>query len=309
MVNNGTVAQENQPFKDRYTIQDLENLSGIQAHTLRIWEKRYDLLHPVRAGNNVRYYSHKELQKLLNIAALYHHDYKISKIAALSTSALTETVQKALLTDQTGDFASHSLRMALLNYDEALFDQTIQQLLSRKSFRDVFRTVFLPFLNDIGILWQTGVITVAHEHFISNLLRQKILSQIDQLHTIQVRPDAKVFVLFLPVNEVHELGLLYSHYELLLHGHRTIYLGQSVPLESLADLQTVIPSITFIAACTIHPQDDKMLDYLKQIAHDVLRKGKDELWISGRKIQSLKNRPKLPGIKYLLSPEAFLKKL
>jgi len=300
------VSQENEPFKDRYTIQDLENLSGIQAHTLRIWEKRYDLLNPVRAGNNVRYYCHKELQKLLNVAALYHHEYKISKIAALSPAELRETVQKVMLTDQTDDFAAHSLRMAMINYDQALFDQTTQQLLSRKSFRDVFRTVFLPFLNDIGVLWQTGVITVAHEHFLSNLLRQKILAQIDQLHAIPARHDAKVFVLFLPVNEVHELGLLYSQYELLLHGHRTIYLGQSVPLESLCDLQTVFPSITFVASCTIHPLDDKLVDYLKGVANDILRKGKDELWVSGRKIQSLEIRPKLHGVKYLLSPEAFL---
>jgi DNA-binding transcriptional MerR regulator len=309
MAKYGTVSQENQPFKDRYTIQDLENLSGIQAHTLRIWEKRYDLLHPVRAGNNVRYYCHTELQKLLNIAALYHHDYKISKIAALSPAELTETVQKATLSDQTGDFAPHSLRMAMLTYDQALFDQTTQQLLSRKSFREVFRTVFLPFLNDIGVLWQTGVITIAHEHFLSNLLRQKILYQIDQLHATPARPDAKVFVLFLPVNEVHELGLLYSQYELLLHGHRTIYLGQSVPLESLRDLQTVFPSITFISACTTHPQDNKLVDYLKEVANDILRKGKDDLWISGRKIQAPENRPKLQGIKYLLSPEDFLKAL
>jgi DNA-binding transcriptional MerR regulator len=309
MAKIGTVAQESQPFKDRYTIQDLENLSGIQAHTLRIWEKRYDLLHPVRAGNNVRYYCHKELQKLLNVAALYHHDFKISKIAALSATELTEAVQKALLTDQTDDFASHSLKMAMINYDQGLFDQTSQQLLSRKSFRDVFRTVFLPFLNEIGILWQTGVITVAHEHFLSNLLRQKILAHIDQLHSSPARPDARVFALFLPVNEVHELGLLYSQYELLLHGHRTIYLGQSVPLESLCDLQTGFPSITFIAAFTIHPQDDKVLDYLKQVDNDILRKGKDELWVSGRKIQSLQLRPKLSGIKYLLTQEDFLKAL
>ncbi len=214
--------------------------------------------------------------------------------------------KKHCLRIKLDDFAAHSLRMAMINYDQALFDQTTQQLLSRKSFRDVFRTVFLPFLNDIGVLWQTGVITVAHEHFLSNLLRQKILAQIDQLHAIPARPDAKVFVLFLPVNEVHELGLLYSQYELLLHGHRTIYLGQSVPLESLCDLQAVFPSITFVASCTIHPLDDKLVDYLKEVANDILRKGKDELWVSGRKIHSLEIRPKLHGVKYLLSPEAFL---
>jgi MerR family transcriptional regulator, light-induced transcriptional regulator len=301
------VTQENLPFKERYTIQDLENLSGIQAHTLRIWEKRYDLLHPVRAGNNVRYYCHKELQKLLNIAALYHHDYKISKIAALSETELLDTVRQETLADLRGDYAGHSLKLAMLNYDQALFDQTVQNLLSQKSFRDCFRTVFLPFLNEIGLLWQTGVITIAHEHFLSNLLRQKILYQVDQLHTTQIRPDAKVFVLFLPLNEVHELGLLYSHYELLLHGHRSIYLGQSVPVEALADLQAGFPAITFITSCTIHPQDEKISAFLKDFSSNLLRKGKDELWVSGRKIQDPKTRTKLHGVRYILSPDEFLK--
>ncbi len=303
------MSQTNQPFKDRYTIQDLEHLSGIQAHTIRIWEKRYDLLHPVRAGNNVRYYSHKELQKLLNIAVLYHHHFKISKIAAYSDAELEESVRKKMISDQTGDLAAQSLKMAMLSYDQNLFDQTTQQLLSQKSFREVFRTVFLPILNDIGVLWQTGVVTIAHEHFLSNLLRQKLLSQTDQLHNTLDRQDKKVFVLFLPVNEVHELGLLYSQYELFLHGYRTIYLGQSVPVESLSDLQSVFPSITFVTSFTIYPQDDKITDYLKTIANTILRKGKDELWVSGRKIHSLKSKPNLRGVKYILSPEAFLKAL
>jgi DNA-binding transcriptional MerR regulator len=301
------VAQENQPFKERYTIQDLENLSGIQAHTLRIWEKRYNLLHPVRAGNNVRYYCHGELQKLLNIAALYHHDYKISKIAALSESDLIETVRKQTLLDVSGDYASHSLKLAMLNYDQTLFDQTAQQLLSQMSFRDCFRTVFLPFLDEIGLLWQTGVITVAHEHFLSNLLRQKILNQIDQLHSTPPLTDAKVFVLFLPVNELHELGLLYSHYELLLHGHRSVYLGQSVPVEALCDIQAGFPAITFITSCTIYPKDEKIRNYLNDISSNLLRKGKDELWVSGRKFNDPKTREKIHGVRYILSPDDFLK--
>lgn len=300
------MAQENKPFKERYTIHDLESLSGIQAHTLRIWEKRYDLLHPIRSGNNVRFYSHKDLQKLLNIAALYHQGHKISRIAALSDAELEETVRKEMLVDHEGDFAGHSLRMAMLNYDHALFDQTIHLLLAQKTFREVFRTVFLPFLNDIGLMWQTGVITVAHEHFLSNLLRQKILFQIDQLPAIPIDPDKKVFVLFLPDNEVHELGLLYAQYELMLYGCRTIYLGQSVPVESLSDLQNAFPAIFFITSFTIHPQDDKVVDYLKSISKNLLRNGKDELWVSGRKIHHPANREKIKGIRYIMGADELI---
>lgn len=303
------VAKDNQPFKERYTIQDLEGLSGIQAHTIRIWEKRYDLLHPIRLGNNVRYYSHKNLQKLLNVAALYHQGFKISRIASLTEADLEETVRKEMLVDHQGDFAGHSLRMAMLNFDHALFDQTIHLLLAQKTFREVFRTVFLPFLNEIGLMWQTSVITVAHEHFLSNLLRQKILYQIDQLHAITVDPDQKVFVLFLPDCEVHELGLLYAQYELMLHGCRTIYLGQSVPLESLSDLQTAFPAIIFITSFTIHPQDDKVADYLKSVSKNLLRKGYDELWVSGRKIHNPNIRVKIKGIRYIMGADEFIESI
>lgn len=300
------MTKENQPFKEQYTIHDLESLSGIHAHTLRIWEKRYDLLHPVRSGNNVRYYGHKDVQKLLNIAALYHQGYKISRIASLNVSDLEETVRKELLVEHQGDFAGHSLKMAMLNYDHALFDQTMHLLLAQKTFREVFRTVLLPFLNDIGLMWQTSVITVAHEHFLSNLMRQKILYQIDHLHAITAVQDQKVFVLFLPDGEVHEIGLLYAQYELMLHGCRTIFLGQSVPLESLSDLQTAFPAIIFITHFTIHPEDDKVGDYLKNVSKNLLRKGRDELWVSGQKVNNSENRGKIKGIKYILGADEFI---
>ena len=300
---------QDQPFKERYTIQDLENLSGIQAHTLRIWEKRYELFCPLRAGNNVRYYNHKDLQKMLNVAALYHHGYKISKIAAYTDAALMEAVRKETLSDTTGDFALHSLKVAMLTFDEPLFNQTVQQLLSKKSFRDVFQTVFLPLLQQTGLMWQTDTITVAQEHFLSNLLRQKILNQIGQLQGIPSSASKKVYVLFLPAGEVHELGLLYSYYELSLHGLRTIYLGQSVPIDSLKDLQQYFPKIVFVTSFTIQPQEEDLHDYVLQLTAGVLRKGKDEIWISGRKIQSPRMRTKIQGVHYILKPEDFLKKM
>jgi len=309
MLKAGSVPQENLPFKDRYTIQDLENLSGIKAHTLRIWEKRYGLLNPARAGNNVRYYSPGDLKKILNVAALYRHNYKISGIASLSPEQLAATVRKETLHGFTDDFAVHALKLAMLTFNQALFDQAFNQLLSRKPFGDIFRTVFLPFLNEIGLMWQTETLTIAHEHFLSNLIRQKILFQVEQLQAAATPVTGKVFVLFLPANEVHELGLMYSHYELLLKGYHAVYLGQSVPLEALKGMQPVFPEITYITAFTIQPPEEELRDYLKTVSQSLLRKGKDELWISGRKIQALSPKPKLPGITYLQSPEAFLKKL
>lgn len=300
---------EDLPFKERYTIQDLENLSGIQAHTLRMWEKRYNLLHPVRAGNNVRYYSPQDLLKWLNVTALYHQGLKISKIAALSNKELQEHVKQATQSDASGQLIIHTLKTAMMTFDQPLFDATIGPLLVQKPFREVFRTVCIPLLQETGLMWQTNTITVAHEHFLSNLLRQKLLHQIELLMARPSSNSKKVYVLFLPSNEVHELGLLYSYYELLIHGHRCIYLGQSVPLDALQDVKTYFPRLIYITAFTIYPADEHLKDYLHTISRDLLRKGKDELWVSGRKIQPASCRPALAGIHYLLSPEAFLKKL
>lgn len=297
------------PFKDWYTIQDLENLSGIQAHTLRIWEKRYDLLHPVRGSNNIRYYSPQELRKWLNISALYHQGWKISKIAALSTTELVEHVRQATRKDATGHLAMQSLIAAMLTFDQPLFDETVTQLLSQKPFREVFRTVFIPLLQETGLMWQTETITVAQEHFLSNLLRQKLLHQIEQLPSGISTTDKNVYVLFLPANEVHELGLLFSYYELTLHGKRCIYLGQSVPVDSLRDLKNHFPRLVYVTAFTIQPSDEQVDTYLSAMSRELLRKGKDELWVSGRKIQSAVSKPALPGIHYILSPEDFLKRL
>jgi DNA-binding transcriptional MerR regulator len=301
------VKEDNQPFKERFTIQDLENLTGIQAHTIRIWEKRYDLLHPLRAGNNIRYYAHTDLVKLLNISALYRRNFKISKIASMSDTELVETVRKISLQNPDDEDANHALKLAMLNYDQPLFDETCRKLSRTMSFREIFHNVFLPLLNEIGLMWQTETITISHEHFLSNLIRQKILLQAEQLQSEGYAAGAKVFVLYLPANEVHELGLLYSHYELLAHGHRSIYLGQSVPIEALLDLHGVYPQITFITSFTTQPADDKLEDYLKKVSGSILRKGKDELWVSGRKIHTMTSKPKLAGIKYIMSPDDFLK--
>jgi hypothetical protein len=132
---------------------------------------------------------------------------------------------------------------------------------------------------------------------------------VEQLQTIPPSSGHKVYVLFLPSNEVHELGLLYSYYELLLHGRRCIYLGQSVPLDSLHDLKLHFQELVYITAFTIHPPDEKLKEYLEAISGSLLRKGKDQLWVSGRKIQSVTGRPKIQGIHYILSPEDFLRRL
>ena len=167
--------------KTRFTIKDLENLSGIKAHTIRIWEQRYNILEPHRTDTNIRYYDLKNLQKLLNVKLLYNRGFKISKIAALSPKELLLLVKEQVgLTDKE-DAALNSFKMAMIKFDHQLFEQTYNQLLAHKTVREIFLEYFVPFLIDIGFLWQSNTITPAQEHFVTNLIKQKLHSNIERL--------------------------------------------------------------------------------------------------------------------------------
>ena len=271
-------------IKTEFTIKDLENFSGIKAHTIRIWEKRYQLFEPKRTDSNIRYYDMDSLLKLLNVSLLYNNGLKISKIAVLSKSKIELKVKELVFKEGFENGALNSFKLAMLNFDESLFNQTYNSLLSQLTFRDIFTKVFMPFMNEIGILWQVNTITPAHEHFITNLIKQKILINIEKLQFIQPNINAKTFVLYLPMNEIHELGLLFLHFELLLHGHHSIYLGQSVPLENLNDLQKIFDPICFVTYLTVEPSKETVVELLQEINTKVLQNTNDELWVLGPKL-------------------------
>ncbi|NVK52676.1 MAG: MerR family transcriptional regulator [Flavobacteriaceae bacterium] len=252
-------------IKTNFTIKDLENLSGIKAHTIRIWEKRYQLLKPQRTSGNARYYDTENLQKLLNVVLLNKNGYKISKISELSEDSIILIARELASKHALVDDAINSFKIAMFNFDQYLFHKVYNQLLINKTFREVFKEVFVPFLNHIGVLWQTKTLTPAHEHFISNLIAQKIQINIERIQQ-QIESDtSSVYVLFLPENEIHELGLLYLNYELLLRGKQTIYLGQSIPLNNLDSLLKKFDKIQFISSFTVAPLEDHILDYMKEI--------------------------------------------
>ncbi|MGV8946419.1 MAG: MerR family transcriptional regulator [Lutibacter sp.] len=276
-------------IKTEFTIKDLENFSGIKAHTIRIWEKRYNLFQPKRTESNIRYYDIENLQKLLNISLLYNNGLKISKIADLSEAKIGLAVRELVFNKGSESQGSVSLKLAMLNFDEPLFNQTYNSLISQISFQDIFKNVFVPFLNEIGFLWQFKTITPAHEHFITNLIRQKIHVNIDKLQLLQPNKNAKKFVLFLPMNEIHELGLLYLHFELLFHGWQSIYLGQSVPLENLNDLQKIYDDVCFVTYLTIEPSNEATEEFLQRIFDNVLANTADSLWVLGPKVAQLKS--------------------
>ncbi|WP_233131549.1 MerR family transcriptional regulator [Tenacibaculum holothuriorum] len=273
----------NNYIKTDFTIKDLENITGIKAHTIRIWEKRYNLLQPQRTSGNIRYYDDKSLQKLLNVALLNKNNLKISKIAQLSEDGIILKARELALRYAVNDEAINSLKMAMFQFNTSLFNLTYNQLLVRKSFKDVFKDVFIPFLEHIGLLWQTDTLTPAHEHFISNLIAQKIHLNIEKLALSEPTKTNTIFVLYLPENEVHELGLLYVNYELLLRGYKTIYLGQSVPLNNLGHLFKLHDHISFVTSFTIYPLDEKLDSYLKQ-AEELLANKEYDFYCLGRKV-------------------------
>lgn len=276
--------------KQTFSIKDLENLSGIKAHTIRIWEKRYKLLSPKRTGTNIRYYTLESLQKLLNVSFLYNNGYKISKIADINEEKIPVLVKEILNNDRSANDYMNKFKLAMINFDQSLFYHAYNSLLNQKSFREIFNDIFIPLLNEIGLLWQTNTITPAQEHFISNLIKHKILVNTEKLYQEQPAND-QIFVLYLPENEIHEIGLLYLNYELNLHGYKSIYLGQTVPLESLKDITDSYSEVTFISYFTVEPKAEKLNEYLKRFNKTL--ENKPELWLLGKQILNI-NQSKLP---------------
>ncbi|WP_303319055.1 MerR family transcriptional regulator [Flavivirga abyssicola] len=271
-------------IKVNFSIKDLENLTGIKAHTIRIWEKRYDLLRPNRSDTNIRNYSLASFQKLLNISYLNNNGLKISKIANLKEEEIPIKVREIASRAKVEDHAINALKMAMINFDQVLFYSTYNNLLETKSFSEIFYTVFLPLLNEIGLLWQTNTITPAHEHFLSIHIKQKILLNTERLQILEPKPVSKTYVLFLPDNEIHDIGLLFINYQLRSKGYHTIFLGESVPMESLTDLLEFFDEITFISYFTVHPPEQEIPDYINKFNETLLNKENTKFLLLGKKV-------------------------
>ena len=274
-------------IKQDFTIKDLENISGIKAHTIRIWEKRYNLLEPQRTETNIRYYSNQNLQKLLNVVLLSKNNFKISKIAKMSDEDIILQSREVAFATGTKDDAINALKLSMLQFNKTLFNETYNKLIEIKTFKEVFKEVLIPFLNHIGLLWQTDTLLPAHEHFISNLIAQKIHINTADLER-KNKDFNKTYVLFLPENEIHELGLLYLNYELVLKGNKTIYLGQNLPLDNLNYFFENKSELTFVTSLTVQPYDDKIESYFNEI-ESILEKSKHQFIAIGKKTSLIKN--------------------
>ena len=219
-------------YRDKYFIKDIENITGIKAYTLRIWEQRYGMLVPKRTETNIRYYEEADLKYMMNIAILNANGIKISRIAQMDR----DEVQRKTLSISENNSGQQSqistLTSAMFDFDEREFNKTLSINILQLGMEQTTTQIIFPFLQHLGVMWLSGTIHIAHEHFITNLIKQRIFVAIDQLNIIP-NANAKKFLLFLPNGENHELSLLLASYLLRANGKNVIYLGTSTPLEDL----------------------------------------------------------------------------
>ncbi len=233
-----------------YSIKDLEKLSGIKAHTLRIWEKRYAFLKPKRTKTNIRFYDDDQLKRILSISILNEQGMKISQIANMSKGQIEDTVKGIAGHSRSYKYYIDQLTIAMVDLDEFKFQEVLHEVTMKIGFEDLVTNVLYAFLDQIGVLWLTGSIIPAQEHFVTNLIRQKILVAIDGLPTHMDRKLPSM-VMFLPEKEMHEIGLLFQYYLAKKQGFKVFYLGQIVPQEdALETLDQLMPSYVVISMTT-----------------------------------------------------------
>lgn len=248
-----------------YSIKDLEILTNIKSHTIRIWEKRYGILSPDRSDTNIRRYSNDDLKKLLNVSFLNQHGVKISKIAEMSDLEIRQKVQVLNHGNSAENTLIDSLIVAMIELNEAYFVRIFHAASIRLGFEGVVTEVLYPFFNRIGVMWQTGAINPAQEHFVSNIVRQKLMAATDMLPYVP-RQDLPGVLLLLPENEMHEIGLLFYNYALRSRQYPTIYLGQVVPLDSLERIVQITRPQILLACMTNHMEHSSIQERIKNMA-------------------------------------------
>lgn len=266
-----------------YSIKELELLSGIKAHTIRIWEKRHQLITPQRTSTNIRYYSDKDLKKIINVSLLNNQGIKISTIAEMTQEELNAKVVELSNNKNEANLFIDQLTVCMVDLNEEQFEKHLGHLAMKFGFEAMITDIIYPFLEKIGILWQTGNITPAQEHFISNLVRQKIIVAIDSL-PFPTREAGKI-VLFLPEEELHEIGLLFFHYIVRKAGFRTFYLGQCLPYNDLKQVCETHKPNYLITSVTVMQKTETLKEYFKSLVQDF---PDSILLISGKQAEGVK---------------------
>ena len=255
------------PLRTELSIKDLEALSGIKAHTIRVWEQRYQVITPNRTPTNIRTYSNEDLRTILIISFLTRHGFKISKVAKMSAEERNKRIEEIF--QDASDFAPHieSLTLAMIELNEARFEKIITKCTIQYGFEQMMEHIIYPFLEKVGMLWMTQEIHPAQEHFMSNLIRQKLIVAIDGLPLSQKEDDR--YVLFLPIREIHELSLLYLNYLLRQYGKEVIYLGIHVPTEDLLTICKLYQPTKLMTVVSVFPAGEELVEYLNDLNRQV----------------------------------------
>ncbi|MCD4683658.1 MAG: MerR family transcriptional regulator [Bacteroidales bacterium] len=248
-----------------YSIKDLENFTGVKAHTIRIWEKRYNLVEPKRTCTNIRFYDDDDLKKLLNVSILNRHGFKISNIVNFSDEIINEKILDLAQTQNDVESQIESLVVAMIDMDEARFEKVFNTAVINLGFEEAILRIMYPFFEKIGILWQIGTINPAQEHFISSLLRQKLIVAIDGI-VDDINGHAKSFLLFLPEGEFHELGLIFYHYLIKKNKHKVYYLGETVPFEGLVEISRQKNIDYIVTSMVTAISEDESQSYLAELS-------------------------------------------
>jgi len=279
-----------------FSIKDLEQLSGIKAHTLRIWEQRYDLLKPERTLTNIRSYCDEDLKYILKIALLNRNGFKISKIAAMSPEEVTNHFSCLNDSECQHEMFISLLTTAMIEMDELQFEKIMSNCMEQNGFERTMIDIIYPFLEKIGVLWLSGSVTPAQEHFITNLIRRKLMVAIDG-ETSKVHESGKSFLLFLPEGELHELGLLFAEYLLRKRGQKVTNLGMSVPLKDVISITEFKKPDVIFGIMTSYPKNRKLAAYLKSLNDDV---SASQIIVTGYQAQRGRHMSEeLPKIKFL----------
>lgn len=248
-----------------FTIRDIENLTGIKAHTIRIWEQRYELMNPERKAGNHRLYSNDDLKHLLKISTLYHNGHKISKIAALTKEQIDKFTMDTLVINDPYQLYVNQLLEAAIDFDEERFEKIIHTCILHYSFDKAVFSIFYPFLNKVGLLWMTGHVVPAMEHFASNLIMRKMLVALNGLEKKAEKKSVNV-VLFTPESERHEFPILMMQYLLKRNGVQTVSLGQHVSLDTLSEYCSARPSTHLYTHVITHLQRFEPDEYVAALS-------------------------------------------
>ena len=282
-----------------YSVAQVEALSGIKAHTLRIWERRYSFLKPLRTPTNIRFYTDDQLKKLLNFGILVRNGYRVSKLEKMSDHEIFEAVTSILADPESEDRDEiKGLTLAMLEMNEEEFDNIFERQVIRKGFLKTITEMIYPFLQYVGVLWNTNKAMIAQEHFVSNLIRQKIITAIERLSIPQKSAPAVVF--FLLEGEDHEIGLLLAHFIAKERGWQTFYLGHGVPVSNIKKVVDLVEP-QMLMSMFVSPKPHKM----SSLVDAVLGDSKINFVVSGNQ----ENINALDDYEYLLkisSPDDFI---